>query len=182
MRESSLHSLADRRRALLDQASAALRGRVVALWRMADGGRAVAEIVSAPEPPRHPIEFDLAGLLHRWGRVAPPESLWVGCRMNADHWHVAPVRIDPPERPPTGVERRSPERLVIELAGLCFGALEPMWITADQATVYLCAALEVIESCLRRVRTTDGLSLHARAHLLADLAGVADAIDGALRA
>jgi hypothetical protein len=32
------------------------------------------------------------------------------------------------------------------------------------------------------VRTTDGLSVRARAHLLADLAGVADAIDGAMRA
>ena len=181
MRESSLHSLADRRRALLDQASAALRGHVVALWRL-NGGRAVAEMVSRPEPPQRAIDFDVAGLLQRWGRVAPPESLWVGCRIDVDRWQVAPVRSDQPEPPPTGVERRSPERLVIELAGLCFGALEPMWITADQATVYLCAALEVIESCLRRVRTTDGLSLHARAHLLADLAGVADSIDGALRA
>ena len=182
MRESSLITLADRRRALLGQASAALRGRVVALWRMANGGRAVAEMVSAPEPPPHPVELDLAGLLRRWGLVAPPESLWVGCRMDADHWHVAPVRIDPPEPPLTGIERRSPERLVMGLAGLCFGALEPMWIAADQATVYLCAALEVLESCLERVRLTDGLSLRARAHLLADLAGVADAIDAALRA
>ena len=182
MRESSLNTLADRRRALLDHASAALRGRVVALWRMADGGRAVAEIVSAPEQSPDPIELDLAGLLHRWGRVAPPESLWVGCRVDAEQWHVAPVRSQTPQRSPTGVERRSPERLVVELTGLCCGALEPTWVASDQATVYLCAALEVLERCLRRIRITDGLSLHARAHLLADLAGVADAIDGALRA
>lgn len=181
MRASSLQSLADRRHALLDQASAALRGRVVALWRMVRGDQAVTEIVSASENTLSTIEFDLARRLQRWGRVAPLESLWVGCRMDTDHWHVAPVRSDPPRRPPTGVERRSPERLVIDLAGLCFGALEPMWSAADQATVYLCAALEVLQSCLGRVHTTDGLSTHARAHLLADLAGVADAIDGALR-
>lgn len=179
MRESSLLTLADRRRALLDQASAALRGHVVALWRM-NGGRAVAEIVSRPEPARRAVEFDVAGLLHRWGRVAPPESLWVGCCMDVDRWHVAPVRVDPPEPPPTGIERRSPERLVIELCGLCLGALERIWAAADQATVYLCSALDVLDVCLGRVRTAHGLTPGVRAHLLADLAGVADAIDGAL--
>ena len=180
MRESSLLTLADRRRALLDQASAALRGHLVALWRFANGRPAVAEIVSAPEPPRHAIEFDLAGLLHRWGRVAPPDSLWVGCRMDTDHWYVAPVRTDLPEPPPTGIERRSPERIVIELAGLCIGALERISVAADQATVYLCTALDVLDVCLGRVRTAHGLTPGVRAHLLADLAGVADAIDGAL--
>jgi hypothetical protein len=47
MRESSLQTLVDRRHALLDQASAALRGRVVALWRMVREDQAVTEIVSA---------------------------------------------------------------------------------------------------------------------------------------
>lgn len=181
MRESSLNTLADRRRALLDQASAALRGHVVALWRL-NGGRAVAEMVSRPEPPQRAIDFDVAGLLQRWGRVAPPESLWVGCRIDVDRWQVAPVRSDQPEPPPTGVERRSPERLVMELAGLCLGALERIWQAADQTTVYLCSALCVLDVCLERVRTAQGLTPSVRAHLLADLAGVADSIDGALRA
>ena len=70
---------------------------------------------------------------------------------------------------------------MIELAGLSLGALERIWQAADQATVYLCAALEVLDTCLGRVRQADGLSVGARAHLLADLAGVADAIDVALR-
>ena len=181
MRESSLLSLMERRRVLLDQASAALRGHVVGLWRLTHRGRTVVEIVSQPDPPPEILEFDLGGLLHQWGRRARPESRWVGCRTESALWHVAPVRIEPPGPPPSGIERRSPERLVIELAGLSLGALERIWQAADQATVYLCAALEVLEGCLGRVRTTDGLSVHARAHLLADLAGVADAIDGALR-
>jgi len=181
MRESSLLSLMARRRALLDQASAALRGHVVALWRL-NAGQAVAEIVSQPGPPQRAIEFDVAGLLQQWGRVAPPESLWVGCRIDVDRWHVAPVRSDPPEPPPTGIERRSPERLVLELSGLCLGALERLWTAADQATVYLCSALCVLDVCLGRVRIAQGLTPGARAHLLADLAGVADAIDGALSA
>jgi hypothetical protein len=181
MRESSHLPLADGRRAVLDQASVALRGHVVALWRL-NGGRAVAEIVSQPGPPSHVVEFDVAGLLQRWGRVAPPGSLWVGCRIDVDHWHVAPVRSEPPEPPPTGIERRSPARLVMELSGLCLGALERIATAADQATVYLCSALCVLDVCLGRVRTAHGLTPGVRAHLLADLAGVADAIDGALRA
>jgi len=181
MRASSLPSLYERRCVLLDQVSAALRGHVVALWRLAHGV-AVTEAVSRPQPLRSAIEFDLNGLLQRWGRVAGPQSLWIGCRIDGDRWHVAAVRCDPPEPPPTGIERRSPERLVLELAGLSLGALERIWQAADQATVFLCAALGVLETCLGRVRVADGLGVVARAHLLADLAGVADAIDGALSA
>jgi hypothetical protein len=180
MRESSLLSLMERRRVLLDQASAALRGHVVGLWRLTHRGRTVVEIVSRADPPPELLEFDLGGLLNQWGRRARPESRWVGCRTETAVWHVAPVRLDTPAPPPSGIERRSPERLVIELAGLSLGALERIWQAADQATVYLCAALEVLDTCLGRVRSADGLSVGARAHLLADLAGVADAIDGAL--
>ncbi len=181
MRESSLLSLMERRRVLLDQASAALRGHIVGLWRLTDGGDTVIEIVSPPDAPQQLLELDLGRLLHQWGRLARPESRWVGCRTGAALWHIAPVRVDAPDPPPSGVERRSPERLVIELAGLSLGALERIWQAADQATVYLCAALGVLETCMRRVRLADGLSVGARAHLLADLAGVADAIDVALR-
>ena len=106
MRASSQTRLSDRRRALLEQASVALRGHLVALWRLS-GGQAVAELISRPGLPQQFAEFDVAGLLKRWGRVAPAGSLWVGCRIDADHWHVAPVRSDPPEPPPTGIERRS---------------------------------------------------------------------------
>jgi hypothetical protein len=95
---------------------------------------------------------------------------------------VAAVRSDPPAPPPTGLERRSPERLVVELGGRCLGAHEGAWSAVDQATVYLCSALDLLEDCLGRVRTADGLSASGRAHILADLANLADVIDGALRA
>ncbi len=182
MREPSPLGLNARRRVLLDQVSGALRGQVVAMWRLAHGGRAVTEAVSRPQLAHGAADFDLNGLLQRWGRVAAPESLWVGCQIDVDHWHVAAVRCDPPAPPPSGIERRSPERLVIELAGLSLGALERIDRAADQATVFLCAAMEVLDTCLGRIRAADGLSVVARARLLADLAGVADAIDGALRA
>jgi hypothetical protein len=182
MRESSLQSLYERRCVMLNQLSAALRGRIVALWRVATGGLAMTEAVSRPQPAGGALEFDLGGVLRRWGRMAVPHSLWIGCRVDADRWHVAAVRSDPPPPPPTGIERRSPERLVVELGGLCLGAHEQAWTAVDQATVYLSSALEQLEMCLVRVRVTEGLSPSGRAHILADLAGVADVIDGALRA
>src|SRR6266498_6105178 len=174
MGESSLISLYEHRSELLNQLSTALRGRTVALWRVARGGLATTEAVSRRPPPAGAVEFDVAGVLRRWGRLALPQSLWVGCRVDADRWHVAAVRNDPPAPPPTGIERRSPERLVVELGGLCLGAHEREWMAVDQATVYLTSALELLETCLGRVRTTEGLSPKDRAHILADLAGVAD--------
>src|SRR5881296_1746929 len=92
------------------------------------------------------------------------------------------IEFDVVAAPPDGVERRSPERLVLELAGLSLGALEQIWAVADQATVYLCGALALLEACLERVRAAHGLTTTARAHLLADLAFVADAIQGGLDA
>ena|SRR5438876_12273620 len=128
MRESSPHGLTERRRAILRQASAALRGRLVTLWRVRRWGPAVAEVASAAAPPPDAIEFDVAGVL----------------------------------------------------VGLSLGALERLWTAADQATVYLCAALDVLDGCLWHVREATGLSIVTRAHLLADLAAVATAIDDVL--
>lgn len=45
MRDSAPHRLTERRQAILRQASAALRGRMVTLWRVARG-LAVAEVAS----------------------------------------------------------------------------------------------------------------------------------------
>lgn len=182
MRESSLSSIYERRCVLLNQLSSVLGGRVVALWRVARGGLAMTEAVSRPQPSGGALELDLGGLLRQWGRLALPHSLWIGCRVAADHWHVAAVRSDPPPPPPAGIERRSPERLVIELGGLCLGAHERAWLAVDQATVYLTSALDLLEECLGRIRTAEGLSPIGRAHILSDLANVADVIDGALRA
>src|SRR5213593_427946 len=181
MRESAPHKLTERRQAILRQASAALRGQLVTLWRVATG---LAETVVASRPirPRELVEFDVAAVLRAWGRALGDESLWVVCRLDADHWHVALVRSDLPQPPPAGIERRSPERLTLELGGLSLGALERLWAAADQATVYLCGSLALLEACVERVREMRGLTTTNRAHLLADLAVVADSIQGALDA
>jgi hypothetical protein len=181
VREPSPYSIAERRRQLVAQASAALQGHVVALWRIEENGQPVAEAVSRPDLPSDTLDFDVAGLLKRWGRAAPPGSLWVGCRIDADRWLVGLVRSDPPGPPPNGIERRSPEQLIVELVGLSLGALERLWTTtSDQATVYLCSALEVLKLCLLRVHQVPGLSESARANLLSDLASISVSIDSAL--
>ena len=61
MRASSQTRLSDRRRALVEQASVALRGHLVALWRLT-GGQAVAELVSRPGlyQKLHRLQFRLA--------------------------------------------------------------------------------------------------------------------------
>jgi hypothetical protein len=182
MSESSLISLYERRCELLNQLSTALRGRTVALWRVALPGLTTTEAVSRRPPPASALQFDVAAVLRRWGRLALPQSLWIGCRVDADRWHVAAVRNDPPAPPPSGLERRSPERLVVELGGLCLGAHERAWLAVDQATVYFSSALELLDLCTGRVRMADGLSAGARARILADLATVAGVIDGALHA
>ena len=181
MSESSLISLYERRCELLNQLSTALRGRTVALWRVVRGGLVTTEAVSRRPPPDGAVEFDVAGVLRRWGRLALPQSLWIGCRVDADRWHVAAVRRDPPAPPPTGLERRSPERLVVELGALCLGAHERAWLAVDQAAVFLCTARELLENCLDRI-SVNGFSASGRARVLADLATVADVLDEALRA
>jgi hypothetical protein len=179
MRDSALYRLTERRQAILRQTSAALRGRLVSLWRVARG-LAVAEIASRPL--RETIEHDVTATLRAWGYVVADRSLWLACSPEPSRWHVARVRSDLPAPPPAGIERRSPDRLVLELAALSLGALERMWAGADQGAVYLCGALALLDTCLQRVRGAQGLITTARAHLLADLAVVADSIENALDA
>jgi hypothetical protein len=181
VRQPSPYSIAERRRQLVTQASAALQGHVVALWRLEDDGDTVAEAISRPDVPADTLDFDLAGLLKKWGRAARPGSLWVGCRIDADRWCVGLVRSEPPGPPPNGIERRSPEQLIVEFVGLSLGALERLWgVTSDQATVYLCSALELVKMSLLRVQTMPGISETARAGLLSELYSVSGHIDNAL--
>jgi hypothetical protein len=142
-------------------------------------GIAVAEVTSRPTSSRDVADYDVAVALRTWGLTADDRSLWVVCRPEPSRCHVARVRSDLPAPPPTGVERRSPERLILELGGLWLGALERIWAVADQATVYHVGALALLEACVERVREIRGLGTTDRAHLLRDLAIVADSIQGA---
>src|SRR5256712_13411026 len=117
MRDPAPPRLAQGPQALLRQTSAALRGRVVTLWRVARD-LAVAEVASRPSPPLDAIESDVAAVLRTWIGAVGDKRLWVVCRFDPSRLHVARVRGAVPPPPPAGIERPSPERWVPKLAGL----------------------------------------------------------------
>jgi hypothetical protein len=182
MRKSDPQYVSEHRRTILRKASAALHGRPVILWRVVDGGRLVTEGASGPLGHSGSIEREVVATMRAWGLAIGDGSRWIACRCDGSHWQIARVRSDMPAPSPSGVESRSADRLTLELAGLVLGAFERSLANADQTTVYLSAAASVLEICLGRVRDAAGLSTAARARLLADLAGVATAIEDALRA
>src|SRR5439155_979353 len=79
---------------------------------------------SAPAPAHHDSKLDVDSTLRRWGIQIVQGSRFVGSRASEGYWVVAPVRTRPPSPPPEGRERRSRERLTLELAGLCLGLLD----------------------------------------------------------
>ena len=108
---------------VLRQASAVV-GRPVVLWEVIGPHHAVPRASSGPDVGVSPPNFDLDAILHRWSVRVPVGSRWVTAPGSTpDAWVVAPVRSRPPAPPPGGRERRSKERLALELAGLALGLI-----------------------------------------------------------
>src|SRR6266550_3006224 len=115
----------DDRREVLRQASVALGGRPVTLWEVSAKAELDPRLSSDPSPAHHATHLDVDSTLRRWNISIMEGSRWVGCRLDRDGpWVIAPVRIRPPAPPPGGRERRSGERLTLELAGLCLGLID----------------------------------------------------------
>jgi signal transduction histidine kinase len=113
------------RREILRQASVALGGRPVTVWEVSARAELEPQASSAPTPGYHDSKLDVDSTLRHWGIHIVQGSRFVGCRAaDEDRWVVAPVRTRPPAPPPEGRERRSRERLTLELAGLCLGLLD----------------------------------------------------------
>src|SRR5882672_2940981 len=113
------------RREILRQASVALGGRPVTVWEVSARAELEPQASSEPAPTHHATNLDVDATLRRWNIAIVQGSRWVGCQSAADgFWVVAPVRARPPAPPPDGRERRSRERLTLELAGLCLGLLD----------------------------------------------------------
>ncbi len=113
------------RREILRQASVALGGRPVTVWEVSARAELEPQASSDPAPTHHTTKLDVDATLRRWNIAIVQGSRWVGCLGAAEgQWVVAPVRIRPPAPPPDGRERRSRERLTLELAGLCLGLLD----------------------------------------------------------
>src|SRR5205809_2976573 len=108
----------EHRREVLREASIALQGRAVTLWEVSPRAEVIPVMTTAPTSQSGDTRLDLDSTLHRWGSPIIQGSRWVGCRLDdAGAWCVAPVRKQPAAPPPDGVERRSRERMTLELAG-----------------------------------------------------------------
>ena len=190
----------DQLQEVLRQVGVALQGRAVTLWEILPS-TGVAPLASSASPLPNPamtVAFDAT--LRDWGAPIIAGSRWVACHLDeAARWCVAPVRSRPPLPPPGGIERRSRERLVLELAGLCLGAIEATagegrrlspaesaWEHARQPSViahevgnHLTAAGGNLEFGLAAVRAARSLDPDWRSRLLEDLTNAARGIEQA---
>jgi signal transduction histidine kinase len=122
------------RREILRQASVALGGCPVTVWEVSVRAELEPQASSDATPTHHGTKLDVDATLRRWNIAIVQGSRWVGCRTDQDGpWVVAPVRTRPPAPPPEGRERRSRDRLTLELAGLCLGLLDRREPTSGHA-------------------------------------------------
>jgi signal transduction histidine kinase len=192
---------AEQRREVLRQASVALQGRVVTLWEVSRRDEVLPVLASVPDPSYDATILDLDSTLHRWGTSICQGRRWVGCWLvDAARWCVAPVRRQAPAPPPDGVERRSRERITLELAGLCLGLIDELpgtsrrrpepealvelsrqpSVIAHEVANPLTAALASLDFSLERVRGEATLEPGFRTGMLEDLASVSQGIDQAI--
>ncbi|HEY3221704.1 MAG TPA: hypothetical protein VGJ80_13305, partial [Gemmatimonadales bacterium] len=109
---------------ILRRAAITLGGRAVGLWEADARGR--LHLVAASSEDVAPLADQLASALREFGELPgarPPPRRWVASRLAEQRWCIAPVRRELPRPPPRGVERRGRERMALELAGVCIGAL-----------------------------------------------------------
>jgi signal transduction histidine kinase len=190
-------------REVLRQADIALHDRVVTLWEISSDAEATCLFSSRPDATAGDTQLDLNHTLRQWGAPLIQDSRWVGCRIangNGARWCVAPVRLRPAAPPPRGVERRSRERMILELTGLSLGVLgavsgatrtrlppaEALREMARQPSVIahevgnpLAVALGNLDLTVHALRDATTLDATFRAKLLDDLSHVADAIEQA---
>lgn len=169
---------------VLRQTSAVI-GRPVTLWEVTGPNQAIPRATSSPSAPP---PFDLDTTLRRWHVPIPVGSLWVAALSPAgaeDVWVVAPVRSRPPAPPPGGRERRSRERLTLELAGLAMSTIEARaggtsgasGIVSHQATSPLTAARAGLQLAMESIGRWVDLAADRRLTLLDDLGEVLEDID-----
>jgi signal transduction histidine kinase len=194
--------LQQRRGEVLRQASIALHGRTVTLWEVSAQAAVTPVLSSVANPTSQDTALDVDHTLHYWGAPIIQGSRWVGCRLNdAGPWCVAPVRKQPAAPPPNGLERRSRERITLELAGLCLGLVDQPpapprprlpdhdalaelvrqpSVIAHEVANPLTAALAGLDLSVDLVRSSEGLDPAFRAELLEELAGVGEGMDQAI--
>lgn len=173
---------------VLRQASAVV-GRPVVLWEIIGPHQAVARASSGPDVGVRPPGFDLDAILQRWSVPVPVGSRWVTAPGSTpEAWVVAPVRSRPPAPPPGGRERRSRERLALELAGLALGLIAgptssveaagaPPGMMVHQASNPLTAARAGLQLSMESIGRWVDLAADRRLALLDDLGQVLEDLD-----
>ena len=109
---------------VLRRAAGTLGGRAVGMWEADTQGR--LHLLAASSDDVAPLTDQLEATLCELGELPgarPPPWRWVASRLEEQRWCIAPVRRELPQPPPPGAERRRPERMALELAGVCIGLL-----------------------------------------------------------
>ena len=107
---------------VLRRAGAVLNGRMVGVWEVTGSGTLVPLAANAAEAHAWEVTPEVGDAVKHMAMPAPPGSRWIaGLLPDGGRWCVAPVRHRVPDPPPGARERRSRERLALELAGLCLG-------------------------------------------------------------
>jgi two-component system NtrC family sensor kinase len=104
-------------------------GRSVFVWEAAGEDKMVLHAASSDDALLGRAEPGPGDALKRWGVPIRHGTRWVGSQIAGGSWVVAPLRSRPAKPPPDGNERRSRERLVLELAGLCLGLADGRGLT-----------------------------------------------------
>src|SRR5207249_1530956 len=127
MTDALSQTLEPRCQEILRRTAIALKGRGVGVWEADARGRPRLLAVSSAEDVAPVAADELEALLREVGELPAagrPPRRWLASRLEGQRWCIAPVRTEPPQPPPAGVERRGPERLTLELAGVCIGLIE----------------------------------------------------------
>jgi len=123
----TLPSGPEQRQEVLRRLGIALKGRGVGVCE-ADSRGHLRLVAANRAEDLGPVAVDdvkaaLRGLSEVPGADRTPR-LWVAGRSRRRGWCIALVRSELPQPPPGGVERRSLERLTLELGGVCIGLIE----------------------------------------------------------
>lgn len=185
---------------VLRQASVVLGGKSVQVWEAAGTDRMLFQAASDRETAPEDGDRAISSALQRWGVPIRHGTRWVACPPAAEEpWIIAPLRSRPAKPPPEGRERRSRERLVLELVGLCLGLADGRAMTprapggdplrelaglpamiAHEASNPLTAARAGLQLAMASVGDWDDLATERRLELLQDLGRVVDDVDRAV--